>query len=338
MKQIKRYKKFTTFAICALLLSACGGGGNGGSLNQRGGSTGISTAEIKYRGPTTPVVITATNAQEIAFGAYSNNEIPVIGFIFASENTPEQADQNLRSPRITTTVQRLLKTVDRIDPATTSQNASARALDTESYDGNCGGTSSYSININDVTGEFTGNYTFRNYCEYGETINGTMSMSGSINSDTGVLGNVSLSFSSLTLSSSISNESLSINGRIDTNLSAVSIVSTVNMQMKDNVTNKTFLAENVITQSTFLDDAVEIQTSGRFYDSDYGYVDVTTPTPLLFAFPAEWPSSGEIIATGANNSKVKLTAISSTTYNIEVDSDGDDLYETQQLGLLWDDM
>jgi hypothetical protein len=78
---------------------------------------------------------------------------------------------------------------------------------------------------------------------------------------------------------------------------------------------------------------------GKFYHPDYGYVYLTTQTPLSISNTDLWPSAGTLIATGANSSKVKLTATSSTTYSIEIDADGDAaydgsdvLYETQLSG------
>lgn len=35
---------------------------------------------------------------------------------------------------------------------------------------------------------------------------------------------------------------------------------------------------------------------------------------------------------------VKLTIVSNTTYNIEVEVDGDNVHETKRLGLLWADL
>jgi hypothetical protein len=57
-------------------------------------------------------------------------------------------------------------------------------------------------------------------------------------------------------------------------------------------------------------------------------VTVATPTPL-FAYDVDaYPRSGQMIATGASNSRVRLTALSATTVRIELDANGDGSYES----------
>ena len=64
------------------------------------------------------------------------------------------------------------------------------------------------------------------------------------------------------------------------------------------------------------------------YHPDYGYGDVVTVTPFFIATGDTFPSSGQLVVTGAANSKARLTALSSTQFQVEVDADGDDIYET----------
>jgi hypothetical protein len=53
---------------------------------------------------------------------------------------------------------------------------------------------------------------------------------------------------------------------------------------------------------------------------------VATTVPLVRTAPS-YPHQGSLTATGANNSKVRLTALNSTTVQIEVDANGDGTYE-----------
>jgi len=57
-------------------------------------------------------------------------------------------------------------------------------------------------------------------------------------------------------------------------------------------------------------------------------VTLSTLQPMVSVGEDEYPSSGQILATGAANSKMRLTAQNATTVLIEVDANGDDAYET----------
>lgn len=58
-------------------------------------------------------------------------------------------------------------------------------------------------------------------------------------------------------------------------------------------------------------------------------VTLSTPVPMVIVGADEYPSSGQILATGAANSKVRMTAQpDAATVRIEVDANGDGSYET----------
>ena len=56
---------------------------------------------------------------------------------------------------------------------------------------------------------------------------------------------------------------------------------------------------------------------GFYYDPDYGYVAVETPTPFRVFDTDIWPSSGVMVATGTGNTKARLTSISNTQCQID---------------------
>lgn len=75
---------------------------------------------------------------------------------------------------------------------------------------------------------------------------------------------------------------------------------------------------------------VSVYGSGRVTDSSLnGYIDfqISASTPLV-ASGALDPSSGAMTITGANNSSIKLTVISSTSVQLQVDENGDGTAET----------
>jgi len=57
-------------------------------------------------------------------------------------------------------------------------------------------------------------------------------------------------------------------------------------------------------------------------------VTLSTVQPMVSVGEDEYPSSGQILATGAAQSKMRLTAQSATTVLIEVDANGDGTFET----------
>jgi hypothetical protein len=87
-----------------------------------------------------------------------------------------------------------------------------------------------------------------------------------------------------------------------------------------------------MTSPTFYNQSI----NGRVYDSGAGYVDVTTNTmpfkapwgPLYYSnLGQSFPDWGEILLTGATGSRVRVTALAVDLAKIEVDADGNGVYE-----------
>ncbi len=323
MNRIKTNKALILSTACALLLAACGGGSDSG---------------LPYTGTTTPAAISPNNGNEIATRAYTNGEGGAsLGNIFASA-TPQTTQYQGDRLNITAVTQRLFGIANSATLTAPHSPSLNRAVTTqnENIAGNCGGSMQFSIRIDDVNGNVDGSFIFSGYCEDGDTLNGQMNITSSINLQTSTAGLMTMRFSNLTISSN--SESATLNGTVATYPDSDPMVITTNMQIKDNNSGKVYWADNHVTSINSVVSGEELFISGRFYHPDYGYVDLTTPTRLYIAYGDEWPSSGVMIATGANNSKVKLTAVSNTTYHYEVDANGDGVYEVQQLELLWDDL
>jgi hypothetical protein len=58
-------------------------------------------------------------------------------------------------------------------------------------------------------------------------------------------------------------------------------------------------------------------------------VDTTVPFAGNKLNSPDNPVTGEMVVTGSANTKVKATANDNTTYSIDVDTNGDDIYDTQ---------
>lgn len=81
---------------------------------------------------------------------------------------------------------------------------------------------------------------------------------------------------------------------------------------------------------------VDAVLSGRYYDPDQGYIDITTPTPLRISGTDYWPSSGVFHAAG-NNDTAAFTALSNTTYQLDIDSNNDGSPDITTTGA-WSDL
>jgi len=83
----------------------------------------------------------------------------------------------------------------------------------------------------------------------------------------------------------------------------------MNMLLKDNIADKVYKFENYVM--TITEDTkgryADIEVTGRYYDPDYGYVDISTPVPLRIYSGDDRPSSGEVVCTGASGTKAGLT-------------------------------
>jgi len=305
----------------------CGGGG--------GGSGSSSTSSISYTGSTSQAVITQANGEEIAYSAYQNggtgNSLGgVLGIQQAGSNTTSR-------PRMLVLSRALRKSIDHIslDHDQDSYNTGATVSQSTTIPGGCGGNATYSISIDDVTYDFTGTFSFSAYCDEGATLSGNLTFTGQFNPDTLVFGLITMSYDNLTVTAG--NDSFTADGDMTLDPSSTPISVTLNMVMLDNSTDKTYRAENFVMTVTDNLTSVSMTIVGRLYDPDYGYVDITTPTPLVISSGDTYPSSGVLLATGSNGSsggpaKVKLTVLSNTSYQIEIDEDGDGTYEYLDTG------
>lgn len=100
---------------------------------------------------------------------------------------------------------------------------------------------------------------------------------------------------------------------------------TIDVVMRDNVQQKTYWVNHyvmVLTYGTTVDTGT---LSGRYYDPDYGFVDITTMTPLTIP-NTSLPTGGVVLFSGSA-SKAKLTFNSDQTTLLELDANNDGTYE-----------
>ena len=191
---------------------------------------------------------------------------------------------------------------------------------------------SYTVTFDDVTGKFNGRFTFSDYGCDGTTISGGASFSGIIDVNTLDFIEADFSFNNL------SGGDLTLDGDLSIDYDVNPHVITFNAYGQDPNSGKVFWISNY---SITIDDnmvSMEIVMSGRFYHPDHGYVTLSTVDPFVLNNGDEWPNAGTLVVTGANNSKAKLTALSNLTCSVDVDVDGDGVYELLSGVMNWEDL
>ena len=314
---MKNFRSLILFMLLAFTLpytyGGCSGGGGGGGSD--------SDAGLAYSGLTSPAALTDSNAEDISGGAFGAGLIGdgMMG-LSVNQGSTSYNIKNLRSVKVP---QILSDSLDLIDFTSSSQSGAQAAVQSETatiYDG-CGGSMSYSITFNDVTGSFSGSFTFTDYGCGGTTISGGASFSGIIDVNTSNFIEADFSFDNL------SGGGLTLDGDLSIDYTVTPHEITLNAYGQDPNSGKVFWIDNYTITIDEYADRVEILMSGRFYHPDHGYVSLITDQVFVLYDVYEWPSSGVLVVTGATNSKTKLTALDELTCRLEADIDGDGLYD-----------
>jgi len=188
--------------------------------------------------------------------------------------------------------------------------------DSNSFPGECGGSFSYTIDYNETTGNFNGSLSFNSYNDCIGTMNGAITFYGSDTSAT-------LSMSFLALSYTGASDSVTMSGNISFTTLPSSITESITMSMdfRDNNTGETYRIKDMtmeVTTSALTEST--IVKSGQVYHPDYGYVDVSTTSPILVNKDALNPHAGVLVMAG-DGSTATVTFVNSNQYTIEVDVD-----------------
>ena len=328
-------------ALGLITIIGCSSGGDGTA-------PAPGPTPITYTGLTTQASIdTGDKAKALVAGAYGAGRA---GSAFSGIGAVTTGtDENTISFRTLKVTQALKDALLQVDLSSVSGGPIIGATQSESgsVSGSCGGTASYTIQVDDQTGVFSGNFSFNNYCNDGVIISGTTNFSGTFDlSDPNnpTFETVTLTFTNLTTGSA------TLDGTIVVDLSSSPTIVTFNALLKDNSTGKVYKVQNYTMEITEESDIggnyVEVEiSSGEYYDPDYGYVIVSTdPTaPFKIYDSDEWPSSGILIVTGeigigGNNTEARLEALDADTCQITADTNGDLVYDYDSGVLNWTDL
>ena len=329
---ITSYKKFGLMLsiVCILGLISCGGGGGGG-----GGGDFVPSQPtgLTYTGVTTPAVIDSNNAAELASDALIGGETGSNLEIFTS--VTEQQTKTNREIQLYEIVHILGGPLYKIDFDSHRGDSLAVQTEQETVNGDCGGSASYTVTMDDVNGTFTGSMTFTDYCNENTAISGTAGFSGQFNVDTSDFLNFALSINMVSLTSG--DQSYVIDGDVSVDVSGSPSVASLDMFMKDS-SGEVFWVNDYRLKISEGIDYVDLEVSGRFYHPTHGYVDLSTNSAVRTYNIYQWPSSGEIEIVGGEGATARLIAVDENYCQIIADTNGDgnDDYFSDQIS--WNDL
>jgi hypothetical protein len=299
--------------------SACGGGGGGG-----GGG------EVTYTGVTTQAVITSGNSDDLTVGSLQNGTISESSSAVAVVAQDTGAGGRPRGLIVADAVRNVLVQVDVPSKTANATAVGATISENGSISGNCGGSASFTLTLDDVTGTFNGNFTYSNFCYDDITLTGSATISGVI--DLFDLDFVSISIETNGLTTQLCGESFTVAGRIVVTGSSPTIVVDVDTRVRDDATGTVYWVNDLRIISTDNGGGyIDVTVAGRFYDPNFGFAVVTTTTPLRIFYFDAWPDSGVLLATGdlgvgGGSTKARLSAFGSV-YTVEADTTGDGLFD-----------
>ena len=297
-------KKIIYGALLCISLSGCGDSDDGGEVT-------AGTSGLAYTGVTTQANLTTGNGEEISASSYKNGDSGQdMGTTFTGVS---QINVEIGKPRAFRLAKTLVTAVKNIEPANSDEFFSGAVVtESDSDPGNCGGTASYTTTLDDVTGDFNGSMTFDRYCESGTTINGSITMSGTLNSMTMTMTAISITSGS---------DTARMDGTIsfDSTSAATSVV-TMNMKVKAAGSDDVFWMDNYVLTIAVVSGGEDLTMSGRFYHPSHGYVDISTTTPFRYTGTNLYPYPGVMVAAGSNGSTATLTSLSTTEYQIDIDT------------------
>lgn len=286
-----------------------------------------SSGSISSDSDATTLVINSSTAEEIAISAYEQGSsgVTVSTGSLETVSTLNSVDgsasgQALSLPGL---VINFLETVG-LSPGNPRQ--SRATLHGATIDGSCGGYASLDAGIDVSDQEFSLEADFSDYCMGGGVVlNGTMTISGELEMGTDQVLAFSVVFSDVTVSERDSGDSSTISGLLSMTLSDLNTAtSLMDLSITDDATAETFIVDDfTVTLDGLVSSVLTFTMSGAFTHPDHGTFTVATTTPFMTERTGFMPYQGALVVTAADNSFAELTILSTATYQVRADTDGD---------------
>jgi len=335
MKIFCKYSRGLVLMVFFSLLTNCGSGGGGGSVS--GGNNPEPGNGITYGGLMTQATISVANANTIFAGVWNLGGSSALSASAQSqENGKTIALFGQMKNRLMSAIKGFFSQSNKIMSAVSvNQTRYGRVSGTLTITG--------SIDQNTGTGSLTMVYSNFNDGD-GFTYEGTVHVSiTDYDINSGIITDGTLTFTLWTIITTTSNVSLTGSIRQQEDLTTNIGTMTLNLDGRDNRTGNTFRYQNYITRTNYdniyYPSTMSETDTGRVYLAGYGYVDVTTTSALKYTFSSQtYPNGGgPLILSGAAGSKAAISPISASLVKMEVDADGDGVYEIKNT-YAWTDL
>lgn len=324
----------TALFCLSISLAGCGGGGGGGA---QAGAV-VDPAPF-FKGSTARAVPTEANAEDLAMGGFVGTEVSASirtvaktsgsGGATASENrAPFQSAQVLKQLVRRMALPRKAALLRKMAPTAGKVSKIVASTVTQQLQGDNGGTASYTLEINDTTGSFFGTIVFSAFTANGLVIDGTTETLGTFDANQQEFSRLTLSFKALTLRSA--DATIVLTGALSWGFNFAASMETLSMNMvlREQASTKTYWFNNYELVTIYGNSSFTRTISGRYYDHDHGYVDLTTRTQLVVHYSDQLPSQGCLTFSGTAGCWIRLNFLS-TSLVIEVDTNGDGAAELQ---------
>ena len=329
---------FNTYLVNTILLVICigliGCGSGGDSSTQ-------ADADLLYTGITTQAEIDAANADQLAGEALEGSSTgSSLGMLEAAQVDETDSQSNLRIVNLPLNLKSVVSNSDSTILQMIINGVWVHHSGTLTDSCGLGGYVDYDKSYENTSGEFQATYWFYDFCDKGSFINGVVSSSGFVNpADPDELYTATQRFRKLT------DGSATLSGRISVNAAGSPIVIVFNALIRDETTGKVYKISNYTLEIVEYSDPdpassyITVDVSGRFYNPDYGYIELSTVSLLVIGALDEHPRSGAIVIEGKDNKAIKLTANDNTSCKIEADLDGDGDFDDYLADPVnWDDL
>ena len=331
-----------SFASSLVLgLTACGGGGGGSSAPADPTASFPPQTALTYTGAVTPAAVTAANAGVLAsnvLGASASGTASggvATGVSAQTSSTPEP--QPTGAAGIGRRLAKALRSAD-LAPANTGARTAAAIDQSTPCDS---GSMRIFGNVSDTNGTGTVNVHYLN-CRTGtDTVNGPATLRIDSVSN-GVITDGTLTFTRVNFSGPGVNSDLTgtIRTQVSTTATSATETLTQNTVLLDNSNGRMTQANNVRIVNVYDDvDSPSFFTqaiTGSVCDNTAGCTTIQTNTipttapwgPFYFSTIGQsFPDWGEMVLTGASNSRIRVTSLGNALAKVEVDANGDGTYE-----------
>lgn len=322
----KKKMCFTAQVLIMLLFLSIMGCGHDSKSEQN-----VDPADV-YKGKTSIATVSSDNAEDLTMGGYFGGQL---GTIISGDSKASQGGikKNFRLLQIVQSIKQSTMGME-ISKNEGQSKAVARQVN-HVENGSDGGAASYVMDVNDSTGNFSGSATYANYSSDGVILNGSATITGTLDIDTEIISDMTLTFNALIINfGDPSRATLTGTLSWDNNYETDTDTMTMNITLLDQEDGKTYWFNSYEITTNYETDSLSgfFQTiTGRFYDHDYGYVNISTPIPLFTYVPLisdadGWDPLGMLLFSGDSGTWTRLV-FDEEICLIEADTNGDHIID-----------